>query len=345
MQLFVRLNDHEHVVNACPRSDSKEVISLLCATSNPGPSYEGLVVRHNGRSLETSLEEAGVKPWDVLEILPRLLGGGGDGGATGAESRSCYLEMYLGRKPDKVNPEEERLARWTTCHLSGEPLSRPIVADELGNLFNKEALLQALLSKSLPTGLKHIQGLKHVVELKLEEAGSKGGSAHFVCPVTGLDFNGKARFLIHFKTGLVVSERGWKEVPKVVEELAASPCTPESWIPVNPTGEEAAALVSALAARREAQRASKKEKRAVGVAASNGGTGETAAEPGSKRAGPPTATLPAALAPKKSKVSELAPANANKKIWNSIFTHASGLGPAADGYMLRGTASRGMKMA
>lgn len=43
MQLFVRLNDHEHVVNACPRSDSKEVISLLCATSNPGPSYEGLV--------------------------------------------------------------------------------------------------------------------------------------------------------------------------------------------------------------------------------------------------------------------------------------------------------------
>lgn len=164
-----------------------------------------------------------MKPWDVLEVLPRLLGGGGDGGATGAESRSCYLEMYLGRKPDKVssshgtalpwwmggrpaatspsrlplhpfrclaqvNPEEERLARWTTCHLSGEPLNRPIVADELGNLFNKEAVLQALLSKSLPLGLKHIQGLKHVVELKLEEAGSKGtklGGVMFCCEVVG----------------------------------------------------------------------------------------------------------------------------------------------------------------
>ena len=42
----------------------------------------------------------------------------------------------------QVNPEEERLARWTTCQLSGMPLQPPCVADELGSLFNKDAVLQ-----------------------------------------------------------------------------------------------------------------------------------------------------------------------------------------------------------
>ena len=34
----------------------------------------------------------------------RSLGGGGDGGSTGAESRSSYLEMYAAAKPDSVDP-------------------------------------------------------------------------------------------------------------------------------------------------------------------------------------------------------------------------------------------------
>ena len=32
----------------------------------------------------------------------RLCGGGGDGGSTGAESRSSYLEMYREKRADKV---------------------------------------------------------------------------------------------------------------------------------------------------------------------------------------------------------------------------------------------------
>ena len=38
----------------------------------------------------------------MLLMHLRLRGGGGDGGATGAESRSSYLEMYMQKKPDKV---------------------------------------------------------------------------------------------------------------------------------------------------------------------------------------------------------------------------------------------------
>jgi hypothetical protein len=38
----------------------------------------------------------------TVDVQRRLRGGGGDGGATGAESRVSYLEMYMSKKPDKV---------------------------------------------------------------------------------------------------------------------------------------------------------------------------------------------------------------------------------------------------
>ena len=129
----------------------------------------------------------------VLQLLHRLRGGGGDGGATGAESRSSYLEMYMDKKPDKVctrdsggltntprycteritlcdvrgnadgrvspaqvNPREAALAKWTRCQLSGEPLHPPCVSDELGHLFNKDAVVNALMERTVPPALAHI---------------------------------------------------------------------------------------------------------------------------------------------------------------------------------------------
>lgn len=49
---------------------------------------------------------------------------------------------FLHPPAPQVNPEEERLARWTSCQLSGMPLQPPCVCDELGSLFNKEPVLQ-----------------------------------------------------------------------------------------------------------------------------------------------------------------------------------------------------------
>ncbi len=43
-----------------------------------------------------------MKDGSTVHMHLRLRGGGGDGGATGAESRSSYLEMYMEKKPDKV---------------------------------------------------------------------------------------------------------------------------------------------------------------------------------------------------------------------------------------------------
>ena len=47
----------------------------------------------------------------------------------------------------QVNPAEEKLARWTRCSLSGEPLSPPCCIDELGAVYNKDAVVAALLKK------------------------------------------------------------------------------------------------------------------------------------------------------------------------------------------------------
>lgn len=62
------------------------------------------ILLHNGRQLQdgVTLLAAGVSAGATLAVTRRLRGGGGDGGSTGAESRSCYLEMYAEKKPDKV---------------------------------------------------------------------------------------------------------------------------------------------------------------------------------------------------------------------------------------------------
>jgi len=56
------------------------------------------------------------------------------------------------------------------CLLSCEPLDATLRSiDELGNLLNKEAVLRALQSKTMPGGLRHIRGLKDVMDVKLTE--------------------------------------------------------------------------------------------------------------------------------------------------------------------------------
>ena len=191
----------------------------------------------------------------------RSLGGGGDGGSTGAESRSSYLEMYAAAKPDSVDPALVAATRATACALSGEPLRPPLVADALGSLFNKEAVLSGLVARSLPPALAHISSIRHVFDARVTEIGGEGsrdggggggqggegggdgrekerskgdggagGAAsasatslapRFCCPVTGVHLNGRNRFLLLRPSGLVVSERAVRVALPAVEEAAA----------------------------------------------------------------------------------------------------------------------------
>ncbi|GFH15535.1 ubiquitin-like domain-containing protein [Haematococcus lacustris] len=245
-------------VSCSLEQDDVKALRSRVAQLLPGSTAEDLVLTHRGRCLRDneSLLEAGLVQGSTLFLSTRLVGGGGDGGSTGAESRSCYLEMYLNKKPDKVNPAEEQLARYTQCTLSGAPLLPPCVIDELGMLYNKDAMVEALLAKSLPEGHAYITGLKSLVELKLTvnleaakrtapKAAEKGlhqpsNEAAFSCPVAGVPFNGRFKFIVHRPTGWVLSEKAVKEAPSVVAELLGSKPASEDWIPVNPSGMPAA---------------------------------------------------------------------------------------------------------
>ena len=60
-------------------------------------------------------------------------------------------------------------ARATICALSKEPLKHPIVACWLGFLFNKEAILEALVLKKLPQFYKsYISSIKDIKNVKVE---------------------------------------------------------------------------------------------------------------------------------------------------------------------------------
>lgn len=373
MQLFIRDGRHLvlHAVHSSTVADVKAAFMLKAYGLPALPC--GLVLLHNSKQLDdaATLAQAGVTDGSTLTVSARLLGGGGDGGSTGAESRSCYLEMYAEKKPDKVNPAEEMLARATRCRLSGERLAPPCVADELGSLFNKEALVHALLSKTLPPALAHISSLKSVTTLKLDAIPSRAGShasagpgpgsrssgngvssscdlAVFQCPVTGLEMNGRFGFVIHKPTGVVLSERALREVPAAAEELLGGKWAPEDLLPINPQGEELEkrkeAVAAAMAAERARKAAKKAEKAASKAAAAGAAVDGAAAQAvaGSKRGLPPAAPSAAANGSSNGSLAKKLklPAGATPAVYASIFS--TGKPQHKETYLARSCTGRGL---
>jgi hypothetical protein len=103
------------------------------------------------------------------------------------------------------DPDSVRLYKWQHCALTQEPLDKPVVACELGRLYNKEAIIEHLLnqksegSSNDPSVVDHIKSLKDVRELVLEPnpaflgaKASVGDSGYndrlvspWICPLTG----------------------------------------------------------------------------------------------------------------------------------------------------------------
>ncbi|DBB01814.1 hypothetical protein WJX77_008966 [Trebouxia sp. C0004] len=285
MQLFLRCGGSVGTVavQAGPH-ESFEALTDRLGSGETAESSGEVCYEFQGRNWpqQVQLASAGVRPGDFIALHQRLRGGGGDGGSTGAESRSSFLEMYATKKAAKVNPVEAKLAKWTRCNLSGEPLHPPCVADELGNLYNKDAIVQALVSKSLPGSLSYISSLKHLIDLRLTKNENAVEASHvttqgnfqpsnnaqFVCPITGQELNGRFRFSVLRNTGDVVSERAIKQVPVAVEEHVGQTWAAEDVLPLNGTVEEVEQLREAMLAKRAAIKAKKKDKRASRLAPS-----------------------------------------------------------------------------
>jgi len=166
--------------------------------------------------------------------------------------------MYADKKPDKVDPHELRLSKWLNCSLSNEPLRQPCVIDRLGNMFNKEALVEALIGKKLPKEFGYIKGLKDMIDIQLEVVPGEGsGNARFQCPVTGLEFNGKYKFFALKNCGHVLSAKALKEVKSSECLVCYKEFEECDKIVINGSDEE----VAVLRERMEEERSKMKEKK------------------------------------------------------------------------------------
>ncbi|KAJ4845609.1 hypothetical protein Tsubulata_005743 [Turnera subulata] len=318
--------------------DNQALISSLYFTLNGKPLHDS-----------TLIPNPDIAPLSTLVLRPRLLGGGGDGGATGAESRDCYLNMYAVKKPDKVDPNEQRLSKWLNCALSNEPLAQPCVIDRLGNVFNKESLVEALINKRLPKHFSHIKGLKDMINVKLEPVAGGGegaGGSRFQCPVTGQEFNGLYKFFALRKCGHVLSAKALKEVKSSACLVCYKEFEEEDKVVINGSEEEVDALREKMEEERAKAVKDKKPKKGknggeVGVVVNGGGEEglvEVERLSGKKHGiGGDGKDVEKAVAKvdrngkvenvkggsngvKRFKAADLAPAHANKEVYASIFT-------------------------
>ncbi|EOA14348.1 hypothetical protein CARUB_v10027528mg [Capsella rubella] len=325
-QIFVK-SPGFHQTIALQLDPSQSVLTLSGLTSllesSHRKSFSDFCVALDGKLLNgsTRIQVSKLPSVSTLTLFPRFRGGGGDGGATGAESRDCYLNMYAEKKPDKVDPNEQRLSKWLNCALSNEPLAEPCVIDLLGNLFNKEALVHALLSKRLPKQFSYIKGLKDMVNIKLTPvAGSDGSSqdttsAQFQCPVSGLEFNGKYKFFALRGCGHVMSSKALKEVKSSSCLVCHAEVKDSDKIVINGTDEE----VGLLRERMDEEKAKLREKK--GVSKKNKSGAAVVADAGAKvvKRQMDDGNV-SGVTVKKFKAGDKVPVNATKEVYASLFT-------------------------
>lgn len=186
------------------------------------------------------------------------------------------------KKVEKIDKNAELVARWYYCMLSQERLTKPIVACELGRLYNKDAVIEFLLDKSPDKPhadtAAHIKGIKSIIELNLSDnpawAGGKGNTkgdkydeqcAQFICPVVGLEMNGRHRFCVLRNCGCVFSERALKEIKTDVCHKCGAGFKETDIILLNGDKEEVEELRKRMEERRLKAKSEKKAKKPKAV--------------------------------------------------------------------------------
>lgn len=168
-----------------------------------------------------------------------------------------------------VDPRRVRAVKVRTCALSGSPLEAPIVADELGHLFNKIDVLSALSERTLPDHLAHIRGLRDLIDCRLSPAAtSKDDKYHTgesgaisVCPVTGQPLDGSQPFVVAKTTGWVLSRKAVDALGIDSLQNEYGPLTLDDLIRIAPDEEEYGVLREKMLERRANQKKTSKKKR------------------------------------------------------------------------------------
>jgi len=194
------------------------------------------------------------------------LGEGCDGG-----SIPTRIELVrVKQQPEQASVSDTAHARSRYCSLSNDILTAPIVVCVLGRMYNKVAVIEALLNKQLADkpDCCHIQSLKDVREAKLTpnpQFSVEGGGSEvcpFLCPITKVELDGKHAFVLLKSCSHVVSEKALKETNAttcpVCEQIFDKN---EQTIPLNPDHDTLETLKAKLQQRKSDEAKTKKRKK------------------------------------------------------------------------------------
>ncbi|XP_076284265.1 replication termination factor 2 [Lasioglossum baleicum] len=178
------------------------------------------------------------------------------------------------KKPEQKDKEAELAFKWRHCTIKQLPLQSPVVGCSLGRLYSKESVLEGLLDRStLPESAQHIKTLKDIKSLNLTansafeankaEKGdcyTDGGKSPYICPVIGLEMNGKYKFCFLWSCGCVMSERALKEIKSTVCHQCQQPFCETDIVIINAEGDDLKKMEENVANRKIMQKKSKKQK-------------------------------------------------------------------------------------
>ncbi|CAE7366036.1 rtf2 [Symbiodinium pilosum] len=169
-----------------------------------------------------------------------LTKGSGDRYAASLGEMNSYVQMIF--EDRGLGTLERHRVRMSTCMISQEALRDPVVACKLGNLYNKEAVIAALLNRKMPEDLSHIRALKDVKQCMVTwaEAEKEEGQKRMVCPVSREDLDsGSSRAVLIWPSGAVISAKSLKEMKMKECPLTSKPFDADKdVIPLAPDGEE-----------------------------------------------------------------------------------------------------------
>nr|CAH8847708.1 unnamed protein product [Trichobilharzia regenti] len=163
---------------------------------------------------------------------------GGDGGSI--PRRDDLVKSK--KKQEVANREAANMALWKHCSLTQDPLRQPVVSCLLGRLYNKESVINKLLTKTKGDGFSdHIKKLRDVKELRLSVTTNGTTTLDpqlFYCPVTGLEMSGIYPFVYLWGCGCVFSKKALTEVSSNLCMLCGTPFIRDDVILINPQTEE-----------------------------------------------------------------------------------------------------------
>ncbi|KAL2056749.1 hypothetical protein ABVK25_003144 [Lepraria finkii] len=146
---------------------------------------------------------------------------------------------------------EQQEHYWSTCALSHQPLSLPVVSDALGTLYNKDAVIDYLLSagqedkqdlQARGEAFKdRLRSLRDVVEVKfqVQDGDEKRSTTKqtWVCPVTGKALGPSVKAAYVVSCGHALSESAIKEMGGESCLQCNEPYMADNIIPILPTSQ------------------------------------------------------------------------------------------------------------